>query len=289
MATIAIRVSGCGVPAPPDTSHGSAVVVMEPPENGDSRDTTRGLARTGNRLLLPESLVRTRLVVEPYELRDEAVEVALAHEENVVEQLPAEGAREPFGERVHVRRPGRNPHDLRPRRGEHAGEASAELRVAVADDDRRRRVQGGIPGLLGAPLVAWHVGDRRVDDPTSPELEEEQHEDRAEPNVVGLHEVARPRDVIPQEGRPALPVASGSRAAHVPLDSSFADPDAELEQLAADALGAPARIAGGYLADQRRPRRRRSPQWPRASSPEHAEACPVPAQDGRRLDEKRGV
>src|SRR5207253_7799503 len=118
---------------------------------------------------------------------------------------------------------------------------------------------------------------------------EEEHEDLAEPDVVGLHEVARPRDVIPQEGRPALSVASGSRAAHVPLDSSFADPDAELEQLAADALGAPARIAGGYLADQRRPRRRRSPQWPRASSPEHAEACPVPAEDGRRLDEKRGV
>ena len=89
---------------------------MEAPENGDSRGMTRGLARTGNRLQLPESLVRTRLVVEAYELGDRAAEVALAHEENVVEQLPAEGAREPFGERVHVRRPGRNPHDLRPRR-----------------------------------------------------------------------------------------------------------------------------------------------------------------------------
>jgi hypothetical protein len=29
--------------------------------------------------------------------------VALAQEEDVVEQLPAQGAREPFGERVHVR------------------------------------------------------------------------------------------------------------------------------------------------------------------------------------------
>jgi len=108
-------------------------------------------------------------------------------------------------------------------------EARAELRVAVADDDRRRRIQGGIPGLLGVPLVAWHVGDRRVDDPTSPELEEEQHEDRAEPNVVRLHEVARPRDVIPQEGRPALPVTSRPRAPQVPLDSSLADMDGEVE------------------------------------------------------------
>src|SRR5438034_580172 len=183
MSTILICASGTGVGS--HAPRGSAVVVMEPPENRDSRDAALELGRTRNRLLLRESLVRTRLVVEAYELGDEAAEVALAHEENVVEQLPAEGAREPFGERIHVRRPGRNPHDLRPRRGKHAGEASVELRVAVADDDRRRRIQGGIPGLLGAPLVAWHGGDRRVDDPTSPELEEEQHEDGAEPHVVG--------------------------------------------------------------------------------------------------------
>src|SRR5258705_1788960 len=74
-----------------------------------------------------------------------------------------------------------------------------------------------------------------------PEFKEEEHEDLAEPDVVGLHEVARPRDVIPQEGRPALPVAAGPRATHVSLDGSLADADAELEQLAAEALRAPAR------------------------------------------------
>ena len=62
-----------------------------------------------------------------------------------------------------------------------------------------------------------------------PEFKEEEHEYLAEPNVVGLHEVARPRDVIPQERRPALPIASGSRAPHVPLDGSLADMDAEFE------------------------------------------------------------
>jgi len=119
-------------------------------------------------LLLPERLVRTRIVVEAHELGDEAAEVALAHEDNVVEQVPAEGAREPFGERVHVRRPGRNPHDLRPRRGEHAGEASAELRVAVADDDRRRRIQGAFRACwahhssLGTEVTAaWMIRRRR--------------------------------------------------------------------------------------------------------------------------------
>jgi len=87
---------------------------MEPPENTDSRDAALELGRTRNRLLLRESLVRTLLVVEAHELGDEASEVVLAEEEDVVEQLPAQGAREPFGERVHVRCLGCNPHDTRP-------------------------------------------------------------------------------------------------------------------------------------------------------------------------------
>ena len=123
---------------------------MEPSENWDSRDTALGLARTRNWLLLRESLVRTGLVVEAHELGDEASEVILTEEEDVVEQLPAQGAREALGERVHVRRPGRDPHDSRPRRCENAGEANAELRVAVADEDRRRGIHGGVPGLLRA-------------------------------------------------------------------------------------------------------------------------------------------
>ena len=84
------------------------------PENRDSRDAALELGGTRNRLLLRESLVRTRLVVGAHELGDEASEVVLAEEEDVVEQLPAQGAREPFGERVHVRCLGCNPHDTRP-------------------------------------------------------------------------------------------------------------------------------------------------------------------------------
>ena len=87
---------------------------MEPPENRDSRDAARELGRTRNRLLLRESLVRTRLVVEAHELGDEASEVVLAEEEDVVEQLSEQGTREPFGERAHVRCLGCNPHDTRP-------------------------------------------------------------------------------------------------------------------------------------------------------------------------------
>src|SRR5881409_3900564 len=43
------------------------------------------------------------------------------------------------------------------------------------------------------------------------------------------------------------------------------------------------------LSDKRRTRGRGSTRRPRASAPERATACLVPAEDGRRLDEQRGV
>src|SRR5438034_11433656 len=76
MSTILICASGTGVRS--RASRGSAVVVMEPPENRDSRDAALDLGRTRNRLVLRESVVRTRLVVEAHELGDEASEMVLA-------------------------------------------------------------------------------------------------------------------------------------------------------------------------------------------------------------------
>src|SRR5436190_24354428 len=112
------------------------------------------------------------------------------------------------------------------------------------------------PSSLGAYVTAaWTIVRR----PRSRKKSTKTSRNR---NIVGLHEVARPRDVIPQEGRPALPVAAGPRATHVSLDGSLADADAELEELAAETLRAPARIAGGHLSDERRTRGRGSTRRP---------------------------
>src|SRR5467141_609407 len=79
-------------------------------------------------------------------------------------------------------------------------------------------VNGGVPGLLRAPSGGRPIRDRGMDDPSAAEVEEEEHEDFAEPDVVRLDEVARPRDVVAQERRPALAIAWGPGAADVPLD-----------------------------------------------------------------------
>ena len=65
-----------------------------------------------------------------------------------------------------------------------------------------------------------------MEDRSATQVQEEEYEHLAEPHVERLHEVTRPRHVVSQERRPTLPVASGSRAAHVPLNRSLAHADA---------------------------------------------------------------
>jgi len=208
------------------SSSDTPVVVMEPTEYGDCVDAAVRLKWTWNRLLVPEGLVRTRFVVEADVLGDDAPEVILTEDEDVIENLSAERAGKAFSEGVQVRRADRRAHDAHPRRSEYASEPSAELRVMVADDNLWYAVQGGVPGLLRAPLVGRRICHRGMEDSSATQVQEEEHEHLAEPHVERLHEVTRPRHVVSQERRPALPIASGSRAEHVPLNRSLADADA---------------------------------------------------------------
>ncbi len=88
----------------------------------------------------------------------------------------------------------------------------------VADDNLWRPVHGGVPGLLRAPLVGRRIRHRGMENRSATQVQEEEYEHLAEPHVERLHEVTRPRHVVSQERRPALPVASGSIAAQVPLN-----------------------------------------------------------------------
>jgi hypothetical protein len=74
-----------------------------------------------------ESLMRTRFVVEAHELGDETVEVVVAEDEDVIEQLTTERANETFGERIHVGRTRRRPHDAGASAFEGGRERAAEF------------------------------------------------------------------------------------------------------------------------------------------------------------------
>jgi len=66
------------------SSSDTPVVVMEPAEYGDCVDASLCRKRPWNRLLVPESLVRTRFIVEAHVLSDDAPYVILTEDEDVV-------------------------------------------------------------------------------------------------------------------------------------------------------------------------------------------------------------
>ncbi len=198
---------------------------MEATEYGDGLDAAVCLDPTWNRLLVPEGLVRTRFVVEADVLGDDAPEVILTEDENVVEEFSPDRTDEAFSEGIHVRRAYRRAHDAHPGRGEYASEPSAELHVVVADDNLGYAVHSGVSGLLRAPLVGRRIRHRGMQNRSATQVQEEEYEHLAESYVERLHEVTRPANVVSQERRPGLPVAPVSKAAHVPLNRSLADPD----------------------------------------------------------------
>src|SRR2546426_7721112 len=101
------------------SSSDTPVVVMEPTEHGDCVDAAIRLEWTWNRLLVPEGLVRTRFVVVADVLGDDAPEVILTEDEDVVEQLSPECADEALSKGIHVRRAYRRAHDAHARRPEY--------------------------------------------------------------------------------------------------------------------------------------------------------------------------
>src|SRR5882724_8432225 len=146
---------------------------MEPTEHGDCMDAAVRLEWTWNRLLVPEGLVRTRLVVVADVLGDDAPEVIVTEDEEVVEHLSPERANEALSKSIQVRRAYRRAHDAHTRRPEYVSEARAELRVVVADDNLWRAVHCGVPGLLRAPPVGWRVRHRGMEDRSATQVQEE--------------------------------------------------------------------------------------------------------------------
>src|SRR5579875_2418789 len=101
--------------------------------------------------------------------------------------------------------------------------------------------------------------------------------------------------MIVQERRPGLARPPWrAHLAHVFLDGPLGDADVQLEQLAADALGAPRPVGARYLLDQRDRLRRDARATSRgdalrATTPEEAEEVAMPAQQGVGLHDDEGL
>ena len=79
---------------------------------------------------------------------------------------------------------------------------------------------------------------------------------------------------------------------HGLLNGSFTDANAQLQQLAADALRAPEHVVFGHRLDKRDDLRRESRRLttePGLSSPDNLEEISMPAQHRLRLDDEHGA
>ena len=127
---------------------------------------------------------------------------------------------------------------------------------------------------------------------------DEEQEDGAEKYIVRLEEVTGPDlgRMIGQERCPCLP--GGLRwpftahLAHVPADSAPIDAQAQLQEFASNALGAPPAILKGHLLDQ--VNGCFSKAWSacglaRGMSPKEREALPMPLEQRFGFDTQQGL
>src|ERR1700680_1354367 len=104
----------------------------------------------------------------------------------------------------------------------------------------------GLPQLLGDPGIGRRAGDVDMHDFTTAMPDDDEGEQRAEPGVLELEEVASPDvgGVVPEKCPPGLaPPGAGATGPPVLLDRPLADPEAELPELAADPLSPQSALA----------------------------------------------
>jgi hypothetical protein len=225
--------------------------------------------------------------------------VTTANDEEPVEALGADGPDPTLGVGVGVRGLDRRDEHLGILGAEHVVEPATELRVAVSEHKaepqssircRQEKVAGllGDPGTIG---VGRHAGQV---DPAGGQLDEEQHIQPPQADGVDREEVAGEDAgrLLAQE----RPLGRGRRSwrrvqsmtAQRGADRGCRDPDAEPEQLALDALVAPAWVLPGQADDQ--PLQFlvqwRSPGSAVRVGPGAGDQPPVPAQQRLRPDEE---
>ena len=213
-------------------SCGEPVIVMKPSEHPVSFDSSSGYEprRQGRGAecgwaTLADSLVRSG----PVEVRtihcENALQMDLAEEKDVVQAFPAQGADEALDVGGRLGREDRCPNHSDARATGDAVEGGGELAVVVAEQELRAVAERSeVSQLLDDPGGGGCHRGRGMDE--LPRFEVGHHEDimAAEPEVANLDEVAGPdaRSLLAKEGGPTLAVRRlDAGPAQVPLDGSL--------------------------------------------------------------------
>ena len=228
----------------------------------------------------------SRLMVIGEVAGEDAVEVTLAEDENVMKTLAPDRTDQALRKGVLPRAVRRCEHLLDP----HALHAvpkwlTVDL-VTVAEKKGRGGVfREGVHELLGGPVGGGVLGHVEVEDPAAVVSEHDEDEEDAEARGGHGEKVDRDHvaDVVGEERPPGLR-GLGAALRNEAGDGALGDVDAELEELAVDAGRPPQAIRRGHFPDEGGDlgidgrAASRGPTGP--LSPVHAEASALPSQDG---------
>jgi hypothetical protein len=202
--------------------------------------------------ILVEREVSARPVIVRKVAGQDAVQVAFAQNEDMIEALAPDRADESLREGILPRAVGRGQdftdshafHSL-PERG------TVDAIVIAEEIGRRGVVREGVDDLLGGPGRGGMLGDVEVQDATPMVGEDDQDEEDAQARRGNGEEIDGDQisDMVGEERPPGLR-RWGAPLGDQPGDGALGHVDAQLEQLAMDSGGAPEAIGGGHSRDQ---------------------------------------
>ncbi len=167
-------------------------------QDGEGDDAPRARVyplhlRRSYRDRLAEPLVWPGAVAVPAIRAEDAPQVGLAADEEVVQALPPHAAEEALAGGVRPRGADGRAQHADPARGGEMVEARSVLGVIIADEQARPLVERrGLAPLLGDPGVGGVARHAHLDHPARPECDDEEGVERAEEQVGDREEVAGP-------------------------------------------------------------------------------------------------
>jgi hypothetical protein len=185
-------------------------------------------------------------------LAQDALGVALAEDEDVIEAVATKCPDQTLANSVRQRRSRRRAKASHPETTKPSTERRVVNAVAVEQQEARWRVADCLDHALRDPRARRVRGHPNVDNPAALERDNNERVERLEMHGDHREEVAGPnlRGVVPEKGRPALSAAAGQVLWAILADRARRYTPAELRELAGNPVLAPQPVLSPHAPDE---------------------------------------
>jgi len=198
--------------------------------------------------------MRSSVVVVVNVFLHDAMGVPFTQEDEVIQTFTSETSQEAFADGIGFRCTVGSAEYLNACPDGNVPERCPIFAVIVADQEARSISERcGLAQLLSQPFVRGVAGHPEVHDAAVLQFNDDENEDGAEEQVVGLEDITGPdlAGVVVDEGSPALlRRARVTDVFNVVLDRAFRSAQPQLQQLAMNAVGAPDAVLSSHALNE---------------------------------------